>query len=68
MKLQSNFIIFLGLHVRLCYFLERGILGPEEHPCPEVTQVSFEGKMAVVVYLVAMGSLSPWHNFALTLL
>ena len=30
------------------------ILGPEEHPCSEVTQVSFEGKMAVVVHLVAM--------------
>ena len=44
------------------------ILGPEGHPCPEVTQVSFEGKMMVVVYFVAMGYLSPWHNFALTLL
>ena len=41
------------------------ILGPEKNPCPEVTQVSFHGKMVVVVYLVAMGSLSPWHNFTL---
>ena len=29
------------------------ILGPEEHPCPEITLVSFEGKVAVVVLLPA---------------
>ena len=50
-----------------CYFWRGEILGPEEHHSSEVTQVSFEGKMAVVVYLVAIGSLSPWHNFTLTL-
>ena len=43
------------------------ISGSEQHPRSEVTQVSFEGKMVVVVYLVAMGSLSLWHNFTLTL-
>ena len=61
-------MIFLGLHVGFSVIFWRGeILGPEEHPSSEVTQLSFEGKMAVVVYLVAMGSLSPWHNFTLTL-
>ena len=30
------------------------ILGPEEHLCPEVTRVSFEGKMAIVVFVAGM--------------
>ena len=36
----------------MLFFGEGEILCSEGHPCPEVTQVSFEGKMAVVVYLV----------------
>ena len=58
----KQFHQFLGLHFGLCYFLESGNFCPEGHPCLEATQVSFDGKMAVVVYLVAEGSLSPWHN------
>ena len=30
------------------------ILGPEEHPCPEVTLVSSEAEMAVVVFVAGM--------------
>ena len=68
MKLQSNSIIFQVYILDYVMFWGAEILGPEGHPCIEVTQVSFEGKMAVVVYLVAVRSLSLWHNFTLTLL
>ena len=60
--------LFGGLNFGSCYFLGRGILGPEEHPCPEDTEVSgsYKRKMALVVCLVAVGTLSPWHNFTIT--
>ena len=42
-KLQNNSIFLQVYILDYVIFWRAEILGPKEHPCPEVTQVSFEG-------------------------
>ena len=53
----------LGLNFGSRHFLGGENLGTEEHPCPEDTDISWEGKMALVVCLAAVRTL--YHGITL---